>query len=105
MMRGRLIALRERQAALAARAESERARLGEYVAHADAALAWMERGRAALEEAARHPWAIAAGVLVLFALRPKRVLRLAASGWSLWQLVRRVRRWWEGAAPRATPAS
>lgn len=99
MMRARLIALRERRALLAARAESERARLGGYVAHADAALAWVERGRSAVQEAARHPWLLAAGVLVLFALRPKRVLRLAASGWSLWQVVRRLQRWWSSVAP------
>ena len=100
-MRTRLIALRERQALLAARAEAERTRLGGYVAHAEAAFAWVDRARGAVDEAAHHPWLIAAGVLILFALRPRRVLRLAASGWSMWQLVRRLRRWWASAGPVA----
>lgn len=100
-MRARLIAVRERQVLLAARAQIERDNLQGYVAQADAVLAWVTRGRQAVEEAKRHPLLLAAGVLLLFALRPRRVLRLAASGWSAWQLYRRVRRWWLNQVPGA----
>jgi hypothetical protein len=101
MMRSRLLALRERQVRLAARAQTERENLQGYVAQADAVLAWVTRGRQAVDEAKRHPLLLAAGALLLFALRPRRLLRLLASGWSAWQLYRRVRRWWLTQAPGA----
>ncbi len=100
-MRARLIALRERQVRLAARAHTEREHLKGYLAQADVVLGWVTRGRQAVDEAKRHPLFLAAGVLLLFALRPQRFLRLVTTGWSAWQLYRRVRRWWASQAPGA----
>ena len=98
-MRARLIALRERQTRLAVRAQGEREELAMQLARADAALAWLERGRSVLAQARRRPLLLAAAVLLVLAWRPRRVLKLLASGWSLWQLYRRAQRWWERIAP------
>ena len=98
-MRARLVALRERRVLLTARAQLEREQLAVQLAHADAALAWLERGRSALEAARRRPLLLAAAAVLILLWRPRRVLRLLASGWSLWQLYRRAQRWWERIAP------
>lgn len=99
MMRERLLALRERQALLAARAQAEREQLAVHLARAEAALAWLERGRKALEEVRRRPLLLAAAALLVVAWRPRRALRLLAGGWSAWRLYRRARRWWDRLAP------
>lgn len=98
-MRARLIALRERQMRLAVRAQVEREELAVQLARADAALAWLERGRSALEAVRRRPLLLAAAAALILILRPRRVLKLLASGWSLWRLYRRAQRWWERIAP------
>jgi len=41
-------------------------------------------------------------------MRPRRTLKLLVSGWSLWRLYRRARRWWDrlasvAAAPAPAP--
>lgn len=79
-MRARLFQLAARKAALVERARAERERTAEL-----------------LGEASR-PFALAAGALVLVALRPRRVLRWLASGWSVLQLYRAARLWWSRAA-------
>lgn len=100
-MRARLIELRERQVLLTACAQLEREQLAAQLERADAALAWLERGRSALAAAGRRPLLLAATAALILILRPRRVLRLLASGWSLWQLYRRAQRWWERIAPPA----
>lgn len=65
-----------------------------HLARADSALAWIGRGRAALEELRRRPLLLAAVALLALLWRPRRVLKLFASGWSAWQLYRRALRWW-----------
>lgn len=100
-MRARLIALRERRTQLTERARGERERLAALLAQADAVSAWIDLGRRMLDEAKRRPLAVAVGAALLFALRPKRALKWLASGWSLWQLYRRARRWWLRFAPAA----
>ena len=99
MMRARLIELRERRAVLRARAQSEREQLGVHLARADVVLAWLERGRSVLEQARRRPLLLATAATLILLWRPRRVLRLLASGWSLWRLYRRALRWWTSVAP------
>lgn len=98
-MRARLIELRERRQLLAARAQLEREQLAVQLAHADAALAWLERARSVLEALRQRPLVLAAATALILVLRPRRVLSLLASGWSLWQLYRRAQDWWERIAP------
>lgn len=103
-----MIVLRERRARLVVRARGERERLAALLSRAEAAFRWIEVGRRVLEGARRQPLIVVAGAALLFALRPRRAVKLLASGWSLWQLYRRARRWWlriaslpEGAGQRA----
>ena len=100
MTRERLIALRERRAELIARADSEREAIAGMLARGDAATRWLHAGTGALAELRRHPAWIAGGVGLLFALRPKRVLKWLASGWSLWRVYRGARAWLWRAIPR-----
>lgn len=93
MTRERLIELRERRAELVVRAEAEREAIASLIARTDVAVQWYEAGIAAGAELRRHPAWIAGGVGLLFALRPKRVLKWLASGWSLWRVYRGARAW------------
>jgi hypothetical protein len=99
-MRERLIALRERRAALLARAAAERAELAGWIARTDALAAWAGAGASLLAELKRHPLWIALAAALIAALRPRRVLRWAASGWWLWRIARLALEWRRG-APRA----
>ena len=101
MTRNRLIELRERRARLVERARGEREHLAALLSRVDRVFSWLKMGRRALDEARRQPLIVVASVALLVALRPRRVLKLLASGWSLWQLYRRLRRWWSFAAPIA----
>lgn len=101
MTRERLIALRERRAELIARADSEREAIAGMLARSDAAARWLEVGAGAIAELRRHPVWIAGSVALLFVLRPKRVLKWVASGWSLWRVYRGARAWLYRAAPAA----
>ena len=98
-MRARLLELRERQLRLAACAQAEREQLALQLERADAALAWLERGRDMVAEVRRRPLLLAAAALLVMAWRPRRVLKLLASGWSLWQLYRRAQRLWASLGP------
>jgi hypothetical protein len=100
-MRERLIALRERRSRLIESASAEREVLAGYLARAEAATVWLDKGRWLLAEAKQRPWWIALGVAALVALQPKRSLRWLARGWSLWQAYRSARRW----ARRIVPSS
>ena len=95
MMRARLIALAERRAQLQLRAQSERESVALLVTRADGALAWVDKGRRALQELGRRPLIIIAAVALLIALRPRRALKWLASGWSLWRLYRQASFWWQ----------
>jgi YqjK-like protein len=98
--RERLIALRERRAELVARAGAEREAIAGLLARTDVASRWLEAGIAAGAELRRHPAWIAGGVALLLVLRPKRVLKWVASGWSLWRVFRGARAWlYRAAAP------
>ncbi len=102
MMRARLLELAARRARLAERARTERGQLAALVARGDALSAWLETGRRVLDEARRSPLLVLAAVAVLAALRPRRVLRLLAGGWTLWRLYRSAQRWWQRLAPPAS---
>lgn len=91
MIRARIIAARERQARLAERAQSEREQVDRYLARADAALSWVDQVRGAIAELRRRPLLIAGVALGVFALRPRRVLKLLASSLWLWRLSRELR--------------
>ena len=97
-MRERLLALAERRARLAARAQSERATIGALLAPADGAAALaaslLQIARRAMERAGRQPLVVVAGVALLVALRPRRALTWISRGWSLWRLYRGARGWW-----------
>lgn len=97
-MRERLLALAERRARLAARAQSERESMAALIARTDAvaslAVSVLHAARRVLEQGQRHPLAVVAGVALLAALRPKRAVTWLARGWSLWRLYRGARGWW-----------
>jgi hypothetical protein len=78
-MRARLLELVARKAALTERACAERERL------------------AALLGEARGAFALAAGGALLLVLRPRRVLKWVARGWSTLQIYRAARLWWSSA--------
>ena len=101
MTRERLIALRERRAELLVRAAAEREAIAALLARTDAAAHWYEAGVAARAGPRRHHAGIAGGVGLLFVLRPKRVLKWLASGWSLWRVYRGARAWLLRAFPAA----
>ncbi|HUJ87851.1 MAG TPA: YqjK family protein [Burkholderiales bacterium] len=101
MTREHLIALRERRAELVARADTEREAIAAMLARTDAATRWLEAGAGAIAELRRHPSWIAGSLALLFVLRPKRVLKWLASGWSLWRVYRGARAWLFRAAPAA----
>lgn len=101
MMRARLIDLAERRARLTGRAGAEREALAALVARGEAAAAWLETARNLFAELKRRPLLVAAAVALVTALRPRRVLKLLAGGWSLWRLYRNARRWWMRVAAAA----
>lgn len=102
-MRERLIALRVRRASLGARAEAERSALEGWLVRTDRWSRWAGAGASLLGELRRSPLLITGAMLLLFALRPKRVLGWAFRAWSLWQVARRMRASWRRLAPAANP--
>ncbi len=110
MMRGRLLLLAERRAGLAARASAERESLAAFMARTDGpvrmANSALAAGRRLLEEARRQPLLVAAGAVLLIALRPRRALGWALKGWTLWRTIRSAQRWWQLVSNTiGTPAS
>lgn len=99
MMRGRLLLLAERRAGLAARASAERESLAAFLARTDGpvrmANSALAAGRRLLDEARRQPLLVAAGAVLLIALRPRRALGWALKGWTLWRTIRSAQRWWQ----------
>ena len=98
MMRERLLALAEQRTRLVARAQTEREAISAMLAPADAAVSLAASvtrlARSVLEQAARYPLGVVAGMALLVALRPKRAITWLSRGWSLWRLYRGVRGWW-----------
>jgi len=107
-MRARLIALRERRARLLERAAAEREQLAAWAGRSDALSDWAQVAQRLYREAVNQPLWIVAAVALLAVMRPRRTLKLLVSGWSLWRLYRRARRWWDrlasvAAAPAPAP--
>lgn len=98
-MRERLLTLVETRARLSARAQAERDQLVVLLAPADAAAAVItsvfQVARRAADAARRHPLPFIAGVALLVALRPRRVVGLLVRGWSLWRLYRGASEVWQ----------
>jgi hypothetical protein len=107
-MRERLLALAERRAHLAARAQTEREALAALLVPADGAGALaamlLRTVRRAMEAAQRQPLLAIAGVALLAVLRPRRALTWLARGWSLWRLYQGARGWWLRFAAANPPA-
>jgi hypothetical protein len=98
MMRERLLALAERRARLAARAQDERAAINSLLAPADGAaslaVSLFKSARRGVAEARNYPLVVIAGVALLVALRPRRAIYWLTRGWSLWRLYRGAYGWW-----------
>lgn len=103
-MRSRLIELRERRAALVARAGLEREALEGCLARTDVVQGWIERGRHLGCALLGRPWLVAVAVALFVALRPRRALKWVATAWSVARLARNVRRWWRRLAPQTARA-
>ena len=97
-MRESLIALAEQRTRLVARAQAERETISAMLAPADAAASLaasvIRLARSVLDQAARYPLSVVAGMALLVALRPKRAITWLSRGWSLWRLYRGARGWW-----------
>ncbi|MGQ0512161.1 MAG: YqjK family protein [Betaproteobacteria bacterium] len=97
-MRERLLTLAGDRSRLSARAQAEREHLSTLLAPADAAASLatslFQAGRRAADQARRRPLLVAAGVVLLVVLRPRRAVSWLARGWSLWRLYRGANGWW-----------
>lgn len=90
-MRARLIALRERRAHLVAQAETQREAALAMIERAEVATDWLNRANAAGRWLRERPVLIAAGVMLLVVLRPRRTLKWFATGVSVWRSWRSLR--------------
>jgi hypothetical protein len=100
LIRERLIALRERRATLVARSEHQREGVAALVGRAEIAFAWIDRVRSIGRTLRAHPAWVAAGVALLVALRPRKMLRLFGTGMTLWRGWRSLRAAYERYVPR-----
>lgn len=98
-MRERLIALRERRAILIERARVEREGLASLLARTDVVTSWFDAGASTLAGIRDRPLWVLGALALLVAVRPRRALRWAASGWSLWRSYRMLHRWWRRIGP------
>jgi hypothetical protein len=103
VIREKLIALRERRALLVSRAEYQREGVIAIVERAEVAMAWFDRARAFGRTLRANPLWVVAGVAVLVALRPRRMFKLFATGFSLWRGWRSLRASIERYVPRQAP--
>lgn len=104
MIREKLIALRERRALLVSRAEQQREGVVAIVERAEVAMHWFDRARAFGQKLRANPLWVVAGAAVLVALRPRKVFKVLATGFSLWRGWRSVRASIERYVPRQAPA-
>ena len=100
MIRERLIAVRERRATLIERSEHQRENAAVLVGRAETAFAWIDRVRSLGHTLRAHPVWVAAGVALLVALRPRKMLRLFGMGMTLWRGWRTARAAYERYVPR-----
>jgi hypothetical protein len=100
VIRERLIALRERRAALVARAEHQRETVTELVGRAETVFSWVERACSLGRTLRAHPAWVAAGVALLVALRPRKMFKLFGTGMTLWRGWRSLRAAYERYVPR-----
>ena len=87
-MNRKLAQLAGRRSQLAARAAVQRAALGHDLEPWRARLAVVDRGVAIFRYGRSHPVLIASVVLLIAALRPRRVGKWLQRGWVVWQLGR-----------------
>jgi len=104
VIREKLIALREHRARLVSSAVHQREGLIAIVERAEVAMVWFDRARAFGQKLRANPLWVVAGVAVFVALRPRRMFRLFATGYSLWRGWGKVRALYERYVPRQVPA-
>lgn len=108
MMRAKLLSLHARRAMLVSRIADNRERVGAILDRADAASLWLTAGAAAAARAGegikRNPLLFGAGVALLVAARPRRVMSWLLRGWSLYQVYKRGSALWQDIAPAAAMA-
>jgi len=106
-MRERLLYLAEQRARLSTQSRMEREHLAALLGPADAVGSMALSALRALDEARRHPLILAAIVVLLVALRPRRVFSMLVRGWSVWRLYRGASDWLQrfalSAGARAKP--
>ena len=90
-MKHALAELAARRARLVAEAARDRDRLDACLGRADVLMSWAVLWRRLLDEVRRRPLLVAAVAAIAFVIRPKRMLQILASGWSLWQVYARAR--------------
>ena len=90
MIRENLLALRERRAVLVAQAGEQRTDLNAVVARVERAAVWYDRAKAIGRKVREHSLWVAAGAALLMAARPRKALKLIATGFSLWRVWRRL---------------
>ncbi len=88
-MNRRSLPLAERRERLIAQAAAQRKEVAHCIEPWRAPLALADRGLNALRVVKRHPEWIAAGVLLLAALRPHGVGKWLGRGWVAWQMIHR----------------
>ena len=104
MIREKLLALRERRSLLIAHCELQRIEVFTIIERVERAAAWIDRAKAIALNLRAHPVWLAAGVALLVAARPRKALKLFATGFSLWRGWRNLRAMMERFAP-AHPAA
>lgn len=90
MIRENLLALRERRAVLIAEADAQRSDLVAIVGRVERAAVWYDRAKAIGRKVREHSLWVAAGVALLLAARPRKALKLIATGFSLWRTWHRL---------------
>ena len=91
-MSRRLARLAERRSGLLERIAAQRAELAAAAAPLRARLRLADRGIAAFRGLRRHPGLIVLGVLLVFALRPRRVVTWLKRGWWVWEIGQSLQR-------------
>lgn len=92
----RLIEIALRKGRLIARAEAQRAAIGQSVVQLRGPIEIADRGLAAARFLRAHPVLVAAAVAAVVALRGRGLLSLAGRAFSVWRLWRTVSAWSSG---------
>lgn len=90
-MNARLRLLSERRERLVEQAAMQRQALARHIEPWRVPLALADRGLTALRRVKRHPEWLVGAVLLLAALRPRRVGKWLGRGWVSWQMMHRLR--------------